>query len=202
MYLYSYLYGSDIVCEPALTSVSLCFTTPHEYIHTYIHTYIRTYMNQRTAEKYSADCARQMLALRSKYPSSFWADPDLFFSDGPLVNLGTDFGLMPSLFEPSGIVQQEFFVAGTPVVAFLTGGLKDTVFEFNHNTRRGNGFTFQVCTLCSCVQCMYVCMYVLNTYGFMCVCMFVCMCVCMRVFMYACIYVCTIRAHMPCVQCM
>jgi hypothetical protein len=84
-----------------------------------------------------------MRSLRNAYPNSFWADPDLFFTDGPLVNLGTDFGLMPSLFEPSGIVQQEFFVAGTPVVAFRTGGLKDTVFEFNHNTRQGNGFTFQ-----------------------------------------------------------
>ena len=44
--------------------------------------------------------------------------------------MGSDFGLVPSLFEPSGIVQQEYFVAGTPVVAFKTGGLKDTVFEF------------------------------------------------------------------------
>lgn len=31
---------------------------------------------------------------------------------------------MPSLFEPCGIVQDEFFVAGTPVIAFNTGGLK------------------------------------------------------------------------------
>ncbi len=48
-----------------------------------------------------------------------------------MVNLGADFGLMPSAFEPGGIVQQEFFIAGTPVVAFKTGGLKDTVFEYN-----------------------------------------------------------------------
>lgn len=47
--------------------------------------------------------------------------------DGPLVNLGCDFGLMPSEFEPGGIVQHEFFIAETPVIANKTGGLQDTV---------------------------------------------------------------------------
>ena len=50
---------------------------------------------------------------------------------------------MPSLFEPGGIVQHEFFVAGTPVIAFKTGGLKDTVFEFEPKTKKGNGYNFQ-----------------------------------------------------------
>lgn len=63
--------------------------------------------------------------------------------DGSLVNLGADFGLMPSLFEPSGVVQQEFFAGGTPVIAFKTGGLKDTVFEWDSQTNTGNGFTFE-----------------------------------------------------------
>ena len=67
----------------------------------------------------------------------------LFRSDGPLINLGADFGMMPSAFEPGGIVQHEFFVAGTPVVAFKTGGLKDTVFEFNWDTNQGNGVVFE-----------------------------------------------------------
>lgn len=73
-------------------------------------------------------------------------------ADGDLVNLGADFCLMPSMFEPGGIVQQEFFVAGTPVIAFKTGGLKDTVKEWvpastNADGRAipstGNGFTFE-----------------------------------------------------------
>ena len=50
---------------------------------------------------------------------------------------------MPSLFEPGGIVQHEFFIAGTPVIAFKTGGLKDTVFEFRYDNNTGNGFTFE-----------------------------------------------------------
>jgi len=68
--------------------------------------------------------------LRNAYPHAFWAAPNEFFYDGSLVNRGADFGLMPSLFEPGGIVQHEFFVGSTPVVAFKTGGLKDSVHEF------------------------------------------------------------------------
>lgn len=37
---------------------------------------------------------------------------------------------MPSRFEPGGIVQHEFFVAGTPVLAHATGGLKDSISNF------------------------------------------------------------------------
>lgn len=51
---------------------------------------------------------------------------------------------MPSVFEPGGIVQHEFFVAATPVVAFKTGGLKDTVIEFEWITSKGNGIIFEV----------------------------------------------------------
>jgi len=55
-------------------------------------------------EPYSAQCANKMWHLRNKYGSCFWADPNQFFTDGSLVNRGTDFGLMPSVFEPGGIV--------------------------------------------------------------------------------------------------
>jgi starch synthase len=50
---------------------------------------------------------------------------------------------MPSVFEPGGIVQHEFFVGGTPVVAFKTGGLKDSVHEFSWDTEAGSGYTFE-----------------------------------------------------------
>ncbi len=95
------------------------------------------------SDDYSASCAKHMNELRHRYPWSFWANPDEFFVDGPASNLGADFGLMPSLFEPGGIVQQEFFVAGTPVVAYKTGGLKDTVHEWKSDEGEGNGFTFE-----------------------------------------------------------
>eukprot|EP01113_Clastostelium_recurvatum_P041896 TRINITY_DN6726_c0_g1_i2.p1 TRINITY_DN6726_c0_g1~~TRINITY_DN6726_c0_g1_i2.p1 ORF type:complete len:1859 (-),score=472.99 TRINITY_DN6726_c0_g1_i2:78-5654(-) len=94
-------------------------------------------------EAYAKTCAEKMEFLRSRYPRNFWADPNGFFTQGTLVNLGSDFGLMPSLFEPGGIVQHEFFAAGTPVVAFKTGGLKDTVHEYLAASGRGNGFAFE-----------------------------------------------------------
>mmetsp|Transcript_44463 Transcript_44463/g.32565 ORF Transcript_44463/g.32565 Transcript_44463/m.32565 type:complete len:148 (-) Transcript_44463:511-954(-) len=84
-----------------------------------------------------------MWQLRHKFPNCFWADPDSFFTDGSLINRGSDFGMMPSAFEPGGIVQHEFFVGGTPVIAFKTGGLKDSVFEFNWDENTGNGYTFE-----------------------------------------------------------
>ncbi|CDJ67992.1 glycogen synthase, putative, partial [Eimeria necatrix] len=135
---------------------------------------------------YAARCATKMMELRWKYPQSFWADPNEFFTkgknllnprqrmrqlaipaaqrhflkpraasfgggtqhrnmhqvEGAHVNYGADFGLMPSAFEPGGIVQHEFFISGTPVIAFHTGGLKDTVVEFVPSTGTGNGFCF------------------------------------------------------------
>ena len=97
-------------------------------------------------EAYSVTCAHRMKELTWRFPNNFWADPDAFFVDGPLVNLGADFGLMPSAFEPGGIVQQEFMVAGTPVIAFKTGGLRDTIAEFIPSEATGNGFTFEAHT--------------------------------------------------------
>lgn len=94
-------------------------------------------------EEYSQECAIKMQRLRNKYPLNFWADPTAFFTDGTLVNVGCDFGLMPSLFEPGGIVQHEFFIGSTPVIAFKTGGLRDTVHEYDMKTQKGCGFTFE-----------------------------------------------------------
>lgn len=102
-------------------------------------------------EEYSEVNAGRLHALHQRYPEKFWSNPGQFFSDGKLVNLGADWALMPSLFEPGGIVQvrthalyselfnfvfalyscsqHEFFSAGTPVIAFATGGLKDSVVQ-------------------------------------------------------------------------
>lgn len=56
-------------------------------------------------EKYSEQQASRLQALHVQYPEKFWSNPGQFFSDGKLVNLGADWALMPSEFEPGGIVQ-------------------------------------------------------------------------------------------------
>jgi len=94
------------------------------------------------SDAYGKACIQLCNDLLHKYASNFWADPYAFFTDGPICNLGADFCLMPSAFEPGGIVQQEFFLAGTPVIAFRTGGLKDTVIDWDPHAHTGNGFTF------------------------------------------------------------
>ena len=106
------------------------------------------------SDPYVAQCINRINYLRSKYSYAFWANPYEFFTDGPKINLGSDFGLMPSLFEPGGIVQHEFFIAGTPVIAFKTGGLKDTVFEFRYDNNTGNGFTFEAYNHYELIQAM------------------------------------------------
>ncbi|OHS95914.1 glycosyl transferase [Tritrichomonas foetus] len=91
---------------------------------------------------YGLPCTQKMWDLKQRFPKNFWADPSQFFGDGLIGDHGADYMLVPSLFEPSGIVQQESFASGTPVIAFRTGGLADTVFEYNPNNQTGNGFLF------------------------------------------------------------
>ena len=91
---------------------------------------------------YGLPCSQRMKDLRQRYPKSFWADPTQFFTDGLLCYQAADYTLVPSMFEPSGIVQQEAFASGCPVVAFRTGGLADTVFEYDREKKTGNGFVF------------------------------------------------------------
>ncbi|OHT12994.1 glycosyl transferase [Tritrichomonas foetus] len=91
---------------------------------------------------YGLPCTQKMWDLKQRFPRNFWADPSEFFSDGLLACQAADFTLVPSMFEPSGIVQQEAFASGCPVIAFRTGGLADTVFEYDREKQTGNGFTF------------------------------------------------------------
>ena len=55
---------------------------------------------------------------------------------------GSDLFLMPSRYEPGGLTQLYSLKYGTIPVVRATGGLKDTVEEFDPETGRGNGFVF------------------------------------------------------------
>lgn len=60
-----------------------------------------------------------------------------------LIEASADMFLMPSLFEPCGLNQLYSFVYGTVPIVRATGGLADTVSDFNPETKEGNGFVFQ-----------------------------------------------------------
>lgn len=94
------------------------------------------------SDAYASRCAAQMAALQQSYPSHFWADPANFFEEGALASVAADFGVMPSLFEPSGLVREEFFAAGTPLVCSKAGGLRQRVAAYDEASRRGAGIPF------------------------------------------------------------
>jgi len=59
------------------------------------------------------------------------------------VEAGADMFLMPSRYEPSGLNQLYSLKYGTIPIVRATGGLKDSVEDFDPAARTGNGFTFE-----------------------------------------------------------
>lgn len=59
-----------------------------------------------------------------------------------LFEAGADMFLMPSRYEPCGLNQMYSLRYGTVPIVHRTGGLADTVSQFDRRTERGNGFMF------------------------------------------------------------
>jgi len=58
------------------------------------------------------------------------------------IYAGSDMFLMPSRYEPCGLGQLISLKYGTVPIVRETGGLADTIIDYNQNKRSGNGFTF------------------------------------------------------------
>lgn len=96
--------------------------------------------NVSPGDPYGQDCMKKMAELKAKHPKQFWADPSYFFSEYRLQLFhGTDFGIMFSRFEPGGLAQFEYFSGSTPMIATMTGGLKDTIEPINEEEKKGSG---------------------------------------------------------------
>ena len=66
--------------------------------------------------------------------------------DEPLahrIEAGCDLYVMPSRFEPCGLNQMYSLRYGTPPIVRATGGLDDTIVDFDARSRSGTGFKFE-----------------------------------------------------------
>ena len=63
-----------------------------------------------------------------------------------LIEAGSDFFLMPSKYEPCGLNQMYSLLYGTLPIVRRTGGLADTVENYNEHTGEGTGFMFDSLT--------------------------------------------------------
>ncbi|MFH0853998.1 MAG: glycogen/starch synthase [bacterium] len=77
-----------------------------------------------------------------KYPSKCAAHLEFDQENATQVYAGSDMILMPSRFEPCGLNQMISIRYGSIPIVHATGGLVDTITDFNPKTWRGNGFVF------------------------------------------------------------
>lgn len=80
------------------------------------------------------------LALKDQFPEKVAVHIGFEENLAHQLYAGADIFLMPSHFEPCGLSQLISMQYGTVPVANRTGGLKDTVFEYDRSTGKGNGF--------------------------------------------------------------
>ena len=86
-------------------------------------------------------CESEIITLTSRL-SNFKAKIGYSEKASHLIEAGSDFFLMPSRYEPCGLNQMYSLVYGTLPIVRRTGGLVDTVENFNEDTGSGTGFMF------------------------------------------------------------
>ncbi|MDR2510729.1 MAG: glycogen synthase [Spirochaetaceae bacterium] len=86
-------------------------------------------------------CEHELRGLSSRL-SNFRAIIGYSESISHLIEAGSDFFLMPSRYEPCGLNQMYSLLYGTPPIVRRTGGLVDTVENFDEGSGAGTGFMF------------------------------------------------------------
>lgn len=80
--------------------------------------------------------------LKRKFPEQMGLHLARDFRLPRKIYSGTDMVLIPSLFEPGGIVALEALRYGAVPIVRRTGGLNDIITDFDPNSGTGNGFSF------------------------------------------------------------
>ncbi|AWB66733.1 glycogen synthase GlgA [Saccharobesus litoralis] len=84
----------------------------------------------------------QLQELSEKYRNKFYFLNDFSLRFAHLITAGSDFFLMPSLFEPCGLNQMYSLAYGTLPIVRAVGGLKDTIVDYEADPETCNGFVF------------------------------------------------------------
>lgn len=81
-------------------------------------------------------------SMAAKYPKKFAVRIGYDNALAHKIEAGADFFVMPSIFEPCGLNQMYSLRYGTLPIVRATGGLDDTVENFDERRKTGNGFKF------------------------------------------------------------
>ena len=92
--------------------------------------------------KGSQSLQKKLTAIMEKHKGKFYASFEFDEVLAHKIYAGSDVFLMPSRFEPCGLSQMISLAYGTIPVVFSTGGLKDTVKQYDSQNSSGNGFVF------------------------------------------------------------
>lgn len=85
---------------------------------------------------------KQYAALGEKHPGRLGVKIAFDNALAHKIEAGSDMFLMPSRYEPCGLNQMYSLKYGTVPIVRATGGLDDTIKEFDPETGKGNGFKF------------------------------------------------------------
>jgi starch synthase len=94
-------------------------------------------------------------SVADKHPKKMAFVEDFSVRKAHMVEAGSDYFLMPSLFEPCGLNQMYSLAYGTLPIVRAVGGLTDTVVDLAENPDVATGFVFEQpdsSALLSCVQ--------------------------------------------------
>ncbi|MEW6457085.1 MAG: glycogen synthase GlgA [Acidobacteriota bacterium] len=85
----------------------------------------------------------ELLKFKERYPNKMAARIEFNEILSHKIEAGADIFLIPSKYEPCGLNQMYSLKYGTVPVVRATGGLDDTIIEFDPKTETGNGFKFE-----------------------------------------------------------
>ena len=86
---------------------------------------------------------KKLKVIIAKYPKKVAGHLEFNVEIASLIYAGSDMFLMPSLFEPCGLGQLIAMRYGSVPIVRRTGGLADTIKDYDTKKKTGNGFVFE-----------------------------------------------------------